>query len=301
MGTIVNVDVVVPPDDAAAEARADRACERALAQFDDVESACSRFDERSELRRLCERVGSPVRVSPLLFETLAFAIAVAEASGGAFDPTVGRVMAARGFNREHRTGVVAVSETDVATDISFRDIELDAAARTISLRRPLLLDLGAVAKGLAIDLAARELRCDCEDFAIDAGGDLYAAGRNLSCEPWAIGIRHPRQADAVIDVVRLSGAAVCTSGDYERRSPIDDGSHLVDGRRRGERHALDAMASVTVIAASAMVADALATAAFALGADEGRAFLEAQGVDGLLVSSSLDRTETSGFSAHTIR
>jgi thiamine biosynthesis lipoprotein ApbE len=61
------------------------------------------------------------------------------------------------------------------------------------------------------------------------------------------------------------------------------------------------MASVTVIAASAMVADALATAAFALGADEGRAFLEVQGVDGLLVSSSLDRTETSGFSAHTIR
>jgi thiamine biosynthesis lipoprotein len=301
MGTIVNVDVVVPPDDAAAEARADRACERALAQFDDVESACSRFDERSELRRLCERVGSPVRVSPLLFETIAFAIAVAEASDGAFDPTVGRVMAARGFNREHRTGVVAVSETDVAADISFRDIELDAAARTISLRRPLLLDLGAVAKGLAVDLAARELRCDCEDFTIDAGGDLYAAGRNLSCEPWAIGIRHPRQADAVIDVVRLSGAAVCTSGDYERRSPIDDGSHLVDGRRRGERHALDAMASVTVIAASAMVADALATAAFALGADEGRAFLEVQGVDGLLVSSSLDRTETSGFSAHTIR
>jgi thiamine biosynthesis lipoprotein len=301
MGTIVNVDVVVSPDDAAAEARADRACERALAQFDDVESACSRFDERSELRRLCESAGAPVRVSPLLFETIAFAIAVAEASGGAFDPTVGRAMAARGFNREHRTGAISVSDTDVASDISFRDVRLDAGAHTITLRRPLLLDLGAVAKGLAIDLAARELRHDCEDFAIDAGGDLYAAGCNVSGRPWAIGIRHPRQADAVIDVVRLSGAAVCTSGDYERRSPIDDGSHLVDGRRRGARHALDAMASVTVIAASAMVADALATAAFALGADEGRAFLEAQGVDGLLVSSSLDRTETSGFSAHTIR
>jgi thiamine biosynthesis lipoprotein len=210
-------------------------------------------------------------------------------------------MAARGFNREHRTGAISVSDTDVASDISFRDVTLDAGAHTITLRRPLLLDLGAVAKGLAIDLAARELRHDCEDFAIDAGGDLYAAGCNVSGRPWAIGIRHPRQADAVIDVVRLSGAAVCTSGDYERRSPIDDGSHLVDGRRRGERHALDAMASVTVIATCAMVADALATAAFALGADEGRAFLEVQGVDGLLVSSSLDRTETSGFSAHTIR
>jgi thiamine biosynthesis lipoprotein len=300
MGTIVNVDVVVSSNDAAA-VRANRACERALAQFDDVESACSRFDERSELHRLCGRTGAPVRVSSVLFETLAFAIAVAEASGGAFDPTVGRVMAARGFNREHRTGIVAVTGADVASDISFRDIVLDADARTVSLRRPLLLDLGAVAKGLAIDLAARELRHDFEDFAIDAGGDLYAAGCNVSGAPWAIGIRHPRRADAVVDVVRLSGAAVCTSGDYERRSPLDGGSHLVDGRRRDARHVLDAMVSVTVIAASAMVADALATAAFALGAGEGRAFLEAHGVDGLLVSSNLDRTETSGFSAHAIR
>jgi thiamine biosynthesis lipoprotein len=301
MGTIVTIDVVVSSSDAAAEARADRACERALAQFDEVESVCSRFDARSELRRLCESAGAPVRVSPLLFETLAFAIAVAEASGGAFDPTVGRVMAARGFNREHRTGTMAATDADVASDISFRDVVLDAGGRTVALRRPLLLDLGAVAKGLAIDLAARELRRDYEDFAIDAGGDLYAAGRNVSCQPWTIGIRHPRQADAVVDVVRVSDAAVCTSGDYERRSPIDDGSHLVDGRDRDARHALDAMASVTVIAASAMVADALATAAFALGADEGRAFLEGQGVEGLFVTSSLDRIETAAFSTHAIR
>jgi thiamine biosynthesis lipoprotein len=295
MGTIVTIDVVVSSSDAAAEARADRACERALAQFDEVESVCSRFDARSELRRLCASAGTPVRVSPLLFETLAFAVAVAEASGGAFDPTVGRVMAARGFNREHRTGAISASETDVASDISFRDVVLDASARTITLRRPLLLDLGAVAKGLAIDLAARELRRGDEDFAIDAGGDVYAAGRNVAGQPWTIGIRHPRHVDAVMHVVRVSDAAVCTTGDYERRSPVDGQAHIVDGRRRA---AAAAVASATVIAASAMVADALATAAFALGAGEGRTFLEAQGVEGLLVSSNLDRTETSGFSAH---
>lgn len=298
MGTIVNVDVVVEPDDAAIESRADLASDRALTHFLDVESACSRFDERSELRRLCAAAGEPVPVSPLLFETLAFAIAVAEASGGAFDPTVGRAMAARGFNREHRTGTIATVDADVASDISFRDVVLDAGTRAITLRRPLLLDLGAVAKGLAIDLAARELRRDFEDFAIDAGGDVYAAGRNGSGEPWAIGIRHPRLADSVADVVRVSNAAVCTSGDYERRSPIDGRSHIVDGRTR---ETPDAIASVTVVATSAMVADALATAAFALGAGDGRVFLEAQGVDGLFVSSSLDRIETSAFAARAIR
>jgi thiamine biosynthesis lipoprotein len=96
----------------------------------------------------------------------------------------------------------------------------------------------------------------------------------------------------------VSNAAVCTSGDYERRSPIDGRSHIVDGRTR---ETSDAIASVTVVATSAMVADALATAAFALGADDGRAFLEAQGVDGLLVTSSLDRIETSAFAARAIR
>jgi thiamine biosynthesis lipoprotein len=297
MGTIVNVDLIIEPGDAI-ESRAALAGDRALGHFHDVESACSRFDERSELRRLCASAGAPVRVSPLLFETLTFAIAVAEASGGAFDPTVGRVMAARGFNREHRTGAVAAADADVASDISFRDVVLDAGTRAITLRRPLLLDLGAVAKGLAIDLAARELRRDFEDFAIDAGGDVYAAGRNGSGKPWAIGIRHPRLADSVVDVVRVSNAAVCTSGDYERRSPIDGRSHIVDGRTR---ETSDAIASVTVVATSAMVADALATAAFALGADDGRAFLEAQGVDGLLVTSSLDRIETSAFAARAIR
>jgi thiamine biosynthesis lipoprotein len=298
MGTIVTIDVVVEPGDAMVETHANVACDRALAHFLEVGSVCSRFDASSELRRLCAVAGEPVAVSALLFETVAFAIAVAEASDGAFDPTVGRVMAARGFNREHRGGAVAVTEADVAFDISFRDVALDAGARTITLRRPLLLDLGAVAKGLAIDLAARELRRDVADFAIDAGGDVYAAGRNVSGEPWAIGIRHPRLADAVIDVVRVSDAAVCTSGDYERRSPIDGRSHIVDGRTRATP---EAIASVTVVAASAMVADALATAAFALGAGDGCAFLEAHGVDGLFVTSSLDRTETSAFSAHAIR
>ena len=108
----------------------------------------------------------------------------------------------------------------------------------MTLHRPLLLDLGAVAKGLAIDMAARELQ-PFENFAIDAGGDLYFGGCNAAGEPWSVGIRHPR-GDGLLDTLRVSDAAVCTSGDYERRhrcgTSHPGSAHRRAGQRCRQRH-----------------------------------------------------------------
>ncbi len=136
------------------------------------------------------------------------------------------------------------------------------------------LDLGAVAKGLAVDAAARELQ-DFRDFCIDAGGDIYCGGRSSSGERWKVGIRHPRQRDELVDRVHVSDCAVCTSGDYER------GTHILDPR---DEAAAPGLASATVIAPNAMLADALATAAFVLGPTDGIALLERMGLDGLLIT-----------------
>jgi thiamine biosynthesis lipoprotein len=212
-----------------------------------------------------------------------FAVLLARDTAGAFDPTVGHRMAARGFNREHRSG--ALAPADGSNDASYRDIELDAGRRTIRLHRPLTLDLGAVAKGLAIDLAARELQ-PFVDFAIDAGGDLYLGGLSDQGGPWSIGIRDPRQPGKLIARVPASNQAVCTSGNYER------GPHLLDARSGDCARSL---ASATVIAPNAMLADALATAAFVLGPEEGLALLERCGVEGLLITSDLTRYQTGGL------
>ena len=168
-------------------------------------------------------------------------------------------------------------------------MEIDCDARTITLRAPLVLDLGAVAKGLAIDMAAREL-APLRHFMIDAGGDLYAGGCNARGKPWSIGIRHPRRDGEWIETVTASDCAVCTSGDYERASA--NGHHLIDPVTREPAAAL---ASATVIAPTAMVADALATAAFVLGPEEGLRLLERQRVEGLLLTAELDRHATRGF------
>ena len=276
MGTIVTIHVVSPS--------ADAAIDRAFEWFHEIEACCTRFRDDSELMQLSRRPGVPVPASAILFEAVRFALSVAEETNGAFDPTVGASMAARGYNREHRTGEIAGA---VAADegASYRDIAMDAAARTITLHRPLTLDLGAVAKGLAIDTAAREL-APFADFAIDAGGDLYLAGSNPRGTRWSVGIRDPFGGEQPIETVEVSNQAVCTSGAYER------GDHILDTRSGGPA---DSIASATVLAPTAMLADALATAAFVLGPSEGIALLERMGVDGLLVTPDFQRHTTRGL------
>lgn len=289
MGTIVTVQVVGHASDPPEITAREQSVERALAWFQRVEDCCTRFDPASELRRLTAHIGEAIPVSDLLFEVVQFALAVAEASGGAFDPTVGASMERHGFNRHYRTGLVSPTAVELPGAASYRDVQLDPARKTIQLFRPLVLDLGAVAKGLAIDMAARELR-SFEHFAIDAGGDLYLGGSNAAGEPWSVGIRHPRRDRELIEMVQLSNSAVCTSGDYERRSSADNPGHHILDPRTGS--AVESVASVTVVAPTAMAADALATAAFVLGPKDGIHFLEQQGVSGLILTPTLERFST---------
>ncbi|MEO8315712.1 MAG: FAD:protein FMN transferase, partial [Pseudomonadota bacterium] len=202
---------------------------------------------------------------------------------GAFDPTIGGKMAACGFNRHYVTREAC--DAPDSAGVSFRDVELDVQHRTILLRRPLTLDLGAVAKGLAVDAAARELQ-PFRNFAIDAGGDLYFGGCNPRGEPWSAGVRHPSRHGELVDRFRISDRAVCTSGNYER------GLHILDPRHGEAAHAV---ASATVVAPSAMLADALATAIFVLGPAQGIPLLTRMGVEGLIITHDLERHRTQGL------
>jgi FAD:protein FMN transferase len=292
MGTVVTIQVVGHGATEGEKQEREAAVARAVEWFHEIERICTRFDEQSEARRLSAQVGVAVPASMILFEAVKFAIAVAEESEGAFDPTVGHRMEARGFNREYRSGHVVRSALEPHRAVSYRDVRVDPDKRTITLLHPLVLDLGAVAKGLAVDMAAREL-APFENFAIDAGGDLYLGGHNARGDAWSVGIRHPRDEVQLIETLRASNTAVCTSGDYERPSSTDPaGHHIVDP---GTGHSPRALASVTVLAPSAMVADALATAAFVLGPAKGIELLERHGVNGLMITPTLERFATPGM------
>jgi thiamine biosynthesis lipoprotein len=289
MGTVVTIEVIGHGETEARRADRAEAVARAVEWFQHVERCCSRFDPESELRQLSDHVGVPVAASATTLEAVRFALALADETGGAFDPTVGHAMVARGFDTNYRTGESVTVTADIST---YRDVELNANAMTITLHRPLHLDLGAVAKGLAIDMAARELG-PLEHFAINAGGDVFVSGLNAAHDTWSIGIRHPRDERSLLTTVRGTNVAVCTSGDYERKSRLDVHAHHILDARTGQ--SAGEIASVTVIAPLAMVADGLSTAAFVLGPHEGLALLERQGVDGLVVTPALERFETQGW------
>ena len=298
MDTVVSATVVVPGEDVAGEDSAggqsgqiQGALERALAWFGVVEGVCSRFDAQSELRRVCATSGRAVPASTLLLELVRFGLRLARLTGGAFDPAVGGALAQRGFDRHYVTGE-RVAAPEGWQGATYRDVRAGARG-TITLRRPLLLDLNALAKGLAIDLAARELS-QFADVCIEAGGDLYLRGRNEDGSPWRVGIQHPVEEDLVVHALTPGDGAVCTSGGYERRAPAGEGHHLVDARTG---RAVESLASVTVMAPTALVADGLATAAFLLGPRRGARLLEAEGVEGVFVLPSLAVRATRGLRA----
>jgi len=135
--------------------------------------------------------------------------------------------------------------------------------------KPFLLDVRGVAKGYAVDAATEKLRkLGFTSAIINAGGDLRVLGRRPDGKPWRIAIRHPRRPGDLIGYVDVEDCAVATSGDYERFF-IYQGKryhHILDPRSGMPARTCE---SVTVMAPSAALADALATGLFVLGPQAG--------------------------------
>lgn len=286
MDTVVEIKVVENHSAENAEAKIDQAFE----VFKKVEQACSRFTSDSECMNACRVVGSPVPISPFLYEPLKFALEVAKLTDGEFDPTIGKVMEEQGYNRDYLTGTLM--ETPAADSVTFRDFVLDEQAQTLCLNKPLVIDLGAVAKGFAIDLAANVLK-DFDGFIINAGGDLFASGMDQDGRPWKIGIQHPEKKDKLIDVIEISNQAICTSGSYERPNRNIPGMHhIIDPKTRVSPND---WVSSSVIAPFAMMADAFSTAAFLLGREKGKELIESIDLQGLFITPDLQIVRVGGI------
>lgn len=285
LGTVVTFCF---PEPVAGDATRDHCVQEALGWIEAVEAACSRFDPQSEVVSLWRRPGEWMPISAVLAGALDMALRLAVMTGGAFDPSIGARLTRRDPRGHQYTGErLAVADTPPA---SFRDIELDLDCRWVRLRLPLLLDLGALAKGLAVDLAARALG-PAGPCVVDAGGDVYLVGRPARGR-WRVGIAGG--ADRLLGTIGCIGAsAVCTSGPWFG-AVGGGGHHLLDARTH---RSANRARSATAIASSAMVADGAATAAFILGPRDGVALLSALGIEGLVQASDGNLAHTPGLRA----
>jgi len=282
------------------DAGAVAAFEAVFAEFDRLDALMSVWRDGSDVNRLNAAAGlRPIPVSAEVREVLAVARQVSEWTDGRFDITFGALAGLWKFDYQDKDGTIP-ARADVLARlplINYRDVELDERAGTAYLKRQgMRVNLGGIGKGYAVDRAVGILRArGFTDFMVQAGGDLYVAGRRGD-RPWRLGIRDPRgPADKSFAALDLTDGTFSTSGDYER-------FFIKDGRRY--HHILDLSVgepargcrSVTLVTDQAVIADALAKGVFILGPDAGMALIERlPKVEGVIVSAKNEVVISSGL------
>lgn len=191
---------------------------------------------------------------------------MAKETGGALEPTIYPVLTAWGFTTED-THVPSDTEiSELLENVGYERVSLED--RNVRLESGVMLDLGAVGKGYAGDLAARVLQENGITSALlDIGGNIQAVGTKPDGSPWRLGLRDPF-SDGTLGVLEISNMAVVTSGNYERYFVGEDGKqygHIIDSATGYP--AESSLASVTVIAEEGRLCDALSTSLFVMGPD----------------------------------
>ncbi len=241
------------------------------------------------------------RLPSAFFDVLAFALEVAGASGGAYDPCAGAMIERWGFGAERRhdgPGFQVPSAVAVAALLAGRTgVWLDHESRSALQRGGVHLDLSSLAKGYGVDRLALHLEArGVRHYLVEVGGELRGAGTKLDGQPWWVALE---QGDGLLSsegevVVALHGLSVATSGDYRRYFEQDGQrySHTIDPRTA--KPIVNRVAAVTVLDACCMAADAWSSALTVLGPDEGMALAEQRNLAArFLVRSDADPTAMS--------
>ena len=271
------------------EAPAVRRAERLLAaELDAIDRACSRFRPDSELTRANDAAGRPWPASELFAQAVRIALRAAEQTRGAVDPTVAPALVALGYDRDF-----AAMDADAADDVrgvpaaGWRSVTLDGPRRLLRLEPGCRLDLGATAKALAADRAARAIATATGSPAlVDLGGDVATAGPTPP-GGWVVHVTDDHRAgpDAAGQRVTVSGGGLATSSTTVRRWRRAGRAvhHIVDPAS-GEP-AAPLWRTVSVAAASCVDANTASTAAIVRGASAPR-WLESLGLPARLVDPS---------------
>jgi thiamine biosynthesis lipoprotein len=282
MGTIVEITVAHR-----SEEQARIAIGEAMGEFQLIDDLMSSYKPGSTVSRV-NQTGfiAKVPVGEEIFRVLQEAVAVSDTSGGAFDPTIWPVSQIWGFEQGGKIPAPELLAKKVAL-VGYDMLQFDELSYSVGFSiGGMGLDLGAIAKGWAVDRAMEKLIArGIYNAIIDAGGDLRIIGSRPGKDFWRIGVQHPREPGALLLTFDLKDTAIVTSGDYERFF-ITDGVRYHHVLNPSTGQPARGCQSVTVLAPTAAEADACATAAFVLGPSQGLAFLRARpGVRGVIVGA----------------
>jgi len=274
--------------------KAKEAVEEAFAEIKRIETLMSTYINTSEVSILNNK-GLIKNASADLIFVIKKSLYYSDISNGAFDITVQPILELY-RNSFFKKGMPPTGDEINKTLklVNYRRIFVKGKTIFFS-KKGMKITLGGIAKGYAIDSAIRILKQHGISHAlVNAGGDMRAIGMKDAKKPWTIALQNPRDKKDVLAVIPLNNKAVATSGDYERYfEPTKKFHHIVNPKTG---YSATELISVTIVSSSAIDADALATAVFVLGPEEGMKLINTlNDTEGLLITKDREIITSEGL------
>jgi thiamine biosynthesis lipoprotein len=295
MGTAVAVSVL-----AASQHRAQEAIGRAFEEMDRLIRVFSRYESASAVSYLNES-GSVSGAPPEFTQVVSHSLRMHELSSGAFDISVAPVL---DLFRE-RMAVSAPVEPSTAEIREALQLvgaaHIDVKQNRVAFKRAgMAVTLDGIAKGFIVDAMTDVLRRHkLKSYLVNAGGDIRTSGTKEGRHPWTVAVQNPTKDGAYPDTIHVTDAAVATSGSYEIYFDRDHLLHHIVNSSTGRSP--DECASVSVVAPSTVVADALSTTVFVMGPVEGVHLVDGlQGCECLIIDRDGRHVRSRGWQSATL-
>ena len=270
--------------------------------MDEIWDACARYEQllsrtiaQSDVSRINNAGGKPVRVDPETWEILRQAKEISALTGGAFSVTIAPVTSLWTFTGTE-TNVIPTDEKRLSMLHLVDDQQIALGDEgTVTLPAGMQIDLGGIAKGYIADKVAELIRGRVQGGIISLGGNIYTVGSKPDGSPFSVGVRDPQSASGYLGILNTGDGTVVTSGTYERGFSFGGVRyhHILDPKT-GWPSQSD-LVSATFVMDSSMTADALATACIVIGSEKSLELATAQGLDAMLIRGDGTILFTPGF------
>lgn len=263
LGTVVEIQVRD-----ADEQKTEDAITKAFTEIKRIDDLFTTYNEASPVWKLNNSSDSIISVDPEIYSLIVLCDSITKLSNGSFDVSLDNLTKVWGFYTDDPK-LPDRSAIDSALSLSgWNNIKLIDENKIIKHSK-VGLNFGAIAKGYAVDKAIEILKnAEINEALVNAGGEISVIGNN-----WIVGIQHPREINSIIKKIKLDGFTVATSGDYEQYFEVDGKRyHHIINPKTG--YPSTGLQSVTIINKSNAFADALATAVFVMGKENGINLIE---------------------------
>lgn len=249
-----------------------------LQEYHQLYDIYNTYDGRNNLKTINDNAGAaPVQVDAKILDLLALAGELYESTGGRMNAAMGSVL--RLWHESREAGIndpenAALPDPEALAEArkhcDFSGVVIDREASTVYISDPMQsLDVGALAKGYALEQACRDITLP---MIVSLGGNVRVVGEKPDGSPWVVGVQDPENQAEYLHTLYAKEGSVVTSGDYQRYYTVDGKRyhHIIDPETG---YPVDRYRAVTVLCSDSGLADGLSTALFTMSIEEGKALL----------------------------